>query len=103
MAKVVNFMLCIFSIIRNFFWIFRFFFFFKGVKDENLGMIIWSLQGFPGGSDSKEFDAMRETWVWLLGQEDPLKKEMETHSSILAWRIPQGYSPWGHKESDTTE
>jgi len=43
-----------------------------------------------------------------LGQEDPLEKEMATHSSILAWRIPWteepgGYSPWGRKESDTTE
>ena len=28
-----------------------------------------------------------ETWVWSLGQEDPLEKEMATHSSILAWRI----------------
>ena len=33
-----------------------------------------------------------------------LEKEMATHSSILAWRIPRtGYSPWGHKELDTTE
>ena len=31
--------------------------------------------------------AMRETWVQSLGQEDPLEKEMATHSSILAWRI----------------
>ena len=31
---------------------------------------------------------MRETWVLSLGQEDPLEKEMATHSSILAWRIP---------------
>ena len=31
---------------------------------------------------------MRETWVQSLGQEDPLEKEMATHSSILAWRIP---------------
>ena len=43
-----------------------------------------------------------------LGGEDPLEEEMTTHSSILAWRIPWtenlvGYSPWGHKESDTTE
>ena len=29
--------------------------------------------------------------------------EMATHSSPLAWKIPWGYSPWGHKESDTTE
>ena len=32
--------------------------------------------------------AMRETWVRSLGQEDPLEKEMATHSSILAWKIP---------------
>ena len=40
--------------------------------------------------------------VQFLGREDPLKKEMATHSSILAWRIPwteepAGYSPWGGK------
>ena len=32
--------------------------------------------------------AMQETWVRSLGQEDPVEKEMATHSSILAWRIP---------------
>ena len=31
---------------------------------------------------------MKETWVQSLGQEDPLEKEMATHSSILAWKIP---------------
>ena len=36
----------------------------------------------------KHLPAMRETWVRSLGQEDPLEKEMATHSSILAWRIP---------------
>ena len=51
---------------------------------------------------------MLETQVQLLGQEDLLEKEMATHSSILAWRIPWkgslvGYSPWGLKESDATE
>ena len=30
---------------------------------------------------------MQETWVWSLGQEDPMEKEMTTHSSILAWEI----------------
>ena len=44
----------------------------------------------------------------ILGQEDPLDKEMATHSNILAWRIPWtrslvGYSPRGRKECDTTE
>ena len=32
--------------------------------------------------------AIQETWVPSLGQEDPLKKGMATHSSVLAWRIP---------------
>ena len=36
----------------------------------------------------KHLLAMRETWVQSLGQEDPLEKEMTTHSSILTWRIP---------------
>ena len=36
----------------------------------------------------KNLPAMQETWVKSLGQEDPLEKEMATHSSILAWRIP---------------
>ena len=37
----------------------------------------------------KNLPAMRETWVPSLGWEDPLEKEMSTHSSILAWRIPR--------------
>ena len=36
----------------------------------------------------KRLPAMQETWVRSLGQEDPLEKEMATHSSIPAWRIP---------------
>ena len=56
----------------------------------------------------KNLPAMQEAQVWPLSCEDPLDKGMTTHSSILAWRIPRteepgGYSPWGHKESDTTE
>ena len=56
----------------------------------------------------KKPPAMQETWVRSLGQEDPLEKEMATHSSILAGesygrRSLVGYSPWGRKESDTTE
>ena len=50
----------------------------------------------------KNLPAMQETWVQFLGQEDPLEKEIATHSNILAWRIPwreelAGYSLWGHK------
>ena len=39
--------------------------------------------------------AVQETWVQSLGQEDPLEKEMATHSSILAWRIPWTEQPGG--------
>ena len=39
--------------------------------------------------------AMRETWVRSLGWEDPLEKEMATHSSTLAWRIPWTGEPGG--------
>ena len=38
---------------------------------------------------------MQETWVWSLGWEDPLEKEMETHSSILAWDMPWTEEPGG--------
>ena len=56
----------------------------------------------------KRLPAMRETQVRFLGCEDLLEKEMAIHSSTLAWKIPWtrnliGYSPWGRKESDTTE
>ena len=56
----------------------------------------------------KNLPAMLETWVRSLGREYPLEKGMETHSTILAWRIPWteepgGYNSRGHKESDMTE
>ena len=41
----------------------------------------------------KHLPAMRETWVRSLGWEDPLEKEMATHSSILAWGIPWTQEP----------
>ena len=41
----------------------------------------------------KNLPAMQETWVWPLDREDPLEKETETHSSILAWRIPWTEKP----------
>ena len=116
-------------------------------------LIFW---GFLDDTSGKDHLAMQEKQVWSLGQEDPLEKELATHSSILAWKIPLteepgrlqskgswrvghdwatsvslfmfmhwrrkwqptpvllpgkshgrrnlvGYSPWGGKESDTTE
>ena len=43
----------------------------------------------------KSLPAMQETWVWSLGEEDPLEKEMATQSSILAWEIPWTEEPGG--------
>ena len=43
----------------------------------------------------KNLPAVLETWLRSLGQEHPLEKEMATHSSILAWRIPQTEEPGG--------
>ena len=43
----------------------------------------------------KNLAAMQETWVRSLGREDPPEKEMATHSSILAWRIPWTEEPGG--------
>ena len=64
--------------------------------------------GFPDGSDAKEPTIIQEAQVQSLGQEDALKKALATHSGILDCRIPRteepgDYSPWGRKESDTTE
>ena len=50
---------------------------------------------FPGDSVAKYPPAMQETQVRSLGQEDPLEKEMATHSSILAWRSPWTEEPSG--------
>ena len=43
----------------------------------------------------KSLPAVQETWVQSLGWEDPLEKEMATHSSILAWKIPWTEEPGG--------
>ena len=56
----------------------------------------------------KNLPSLLETWVRSLGWEDPLEKEMASHSSILAWKIPWMQEPgrlysMGSQESDTTE
>ena len=56
----------------------------------------------------KNMPAMQETWVWSLGLEDPLEKEMQPTPVFLLvesyrQRSLVGYSPWGRKESDTTK
>ena len=50
--------------------------------------------GFRDGTGGKEPVETWETWVTTLGQEDPLKEGMATHSSILAWRIPMDRGAW---------
>ena len=59
--------------------------------------IITSERMYLGKTDSTlgNLSAVQETWVWSLGQEDPLEKGMEIHSSILAWRIPWTVKPDG--------
>ena len=49
----------------------------------------------------KHLPGMQETGVRFLGQEDPLEKEMATHSSILAWRIPWTEEPGGLQSTDS--
>ena len=55
----------------------------------------------------KNLPVMQEIWVRSLGQEDPLEKGMATHSSILAWRIPDkteepgGLQSMGSQKSQT--
>ena len=67
---------------------------------------------FPGGSDGNASAYNAGDLGSIPGSEDPLEKEMATHSSIREVFMPGkshglrslvGYSPWGRKESDTTE
>ena len=51
----------------------------------------------------KSLPTMQETWVRPLGQEDPLEKEMATHSSIHAWKIPWTEEPGGLQSMGSQE
>ena len=64
-------------------------------------------EGFPSSSAVKNLPTKQETRIQSLGQEDPLEKEMATHSSILVWKIlwteePGGLQFMGSQESDMT-
>ena len=52
-------------------------------------------RGFLGASVVKDSNAMQVRWIQSLGWEDPRQKEMATHSSILAWKIPWIKEPGG--------
>ena len=64
-----------------------------------------STLGFPDGSVVNNPSAKQETLAQSLGREDPLEKDMATHSSTLAWRIPWTEEPGRLQaiESDTAE
>ena len=64
------------------------------------------LTGSPGGPSGEDLSAKQETRVWSLGQEDSPEKGMVNQSlpgESHGQRSLAGYSPWGRKESDTTE
>ena len=69
--------------------------FWTRVYKDNLG-VLW---GFPAGASGKKLclpvQETQEASVWSLGWEDPLWESMETHSSILAWKIPCTVEPGG--------
>ena len=65
------------------------------------------LQGFPGDSEVKNLPEMQKMQGCCLDWEDPLEKEMTTHSSVLAWKIPWTKEPgrlqyMGSQELDMT-
>ena len=57
--------------------------------------------GYAGGSVVENLPVMQETQVRPLDREDPLEKEMATHSSILAWEIPWTEEPGGLQSVDS--
>ncbi len=64
-------------------------------ESQNLELYLTQRRASLVAQMVKHLPAMWETWVQFLGQEDPLEKEMATHSSILAWRIPWTEEPGG--------
>ena len=70
---------------RNSYWKYLFF--------GGMCMCMWASQIFQWQRIHLPMHEIQGTWVWFLGQEDPLKEEMTTHSSILAWEIPWTEKP----------
>ena len=63
--------------------------------------VVWV--GFPGGSVLKNPPVKQKTWVQSLSQEDPLEKEMATHSSIVALEIPWTEKPGGLQSMESNK
>ena len=68
--------------------------FFSSIIPKSLKILVfvvagfYTCSGFPSDSVVKNLPAMQAMWVLSPGQEDPLEKEVATHSSIIAWKIP---------------
>ena len=60
---------------------------------KRTGRIIYTAGTSLVAQSVKNLSTVQETWVQSLGQEDPLEKDMATHSSILAWEIPWSVAP----------
>ena len=86
--------------IRRFHWILLSCIFSSQLPCNHLNLKVHTLRhGLPPGSVVKNLPAMQEMRVWCLSLEDSLEKEMATHSSILAWRIPWTEEPEGLESS----
>ena len=70
-------------------------FFWNSLAFSMIRLDVWQLWASLVAQTVKHLPAMLETWVRSLGREDPLEKEMATHSSILSWRIPWTEEPEG--------
>ena len=79
---------------------------FRAIKGQPSSKVALWFKSFCGSegkqSACKSLSCLQDTRVWSLGWDDPLEKEMTTHSSNLAWKIswmeePGRYSPWGHR------
>ena len=62
---------------------------------DSIRKLLELIRASLGAQLVKNLPAMLETCVWSLGWEDPLEKEMATHTSILAWKIPWKEEPGG--------
>ena len=62
--------------------------YYSAIKKNAFESVLMRWRASPVPQRVKNLPAMQETWVQFLGWEDPLEKEMATHSSILAWKIP---------------
>ena len=67
----------------------------KNRESQHIYMVLEYIRHFPCGSAVKICLSMQEMRVWSLSWEDPMEKEMATHSSLLAWEIPWTEEPGG--------